>query len=194
MLSYQCGKRSAWSALVVACLFVCAATVAMASDLVDQANDSEIPSVGWTIAGYSPIGQEFVPMLSEIGFVELFVENWSTSVPGEVDVELRIDTIDGLALGATGVVEVPPGYTGIIRCVFASTLSMEAGARHVLVVRDVSLSGTYLFDTSDLYPSGRLILDGGPFGTEDAWFREGVTTTGAAEPVATWSIIKSLFR
>lgn len=194
MVYCQFSRRSVSSALVMAAVFVFAFAVATASDLVDQANDSEIPSVGWVIAGYSPVGQEFVPTLSEIDFVELFVENWSSSNPASIEVVLRVDTVDGVILGETPAVSVSPGYTGVIRCAFASTVSIEAGSRHVLLVRDNSLSGTYLFDTSDLYSSGRLILDGQPFDTEDAWFREGVVTTGTSDPVSTWGAIKSLFR
>lgn len=189
-------RWSAWSSacvLAVAFLFVLP-SVAASSDIIDQANDSEIPSVGWNIAGYWPMGQEFTPLLRSVDFVELYVENWSSSAVGAVQVELRLGSIQGTLLGSTGTVSVPSDFVGVVRCEFPSTVDVTPGQLHAFVVLDHSLAGLTLFDTDDLYPSGRLVLDGAPFPTEDAWFREGMVTTGTVESDGTWGAIKGLFR
>ena len=189
-------RWSAWSfacVLAAACLFVLP-SVAASSDIIDQANDSVTPSVGWNIAGYWPMGQEFTPSLQFVDFVELYVENWSSTAVGAVQVELHLGSVHGALLGSTGTVSVPSDFVGVVRCVFPSTVDVAPGQLHAFVVLDHSFAGLTLFDTDDLYPSGRLVLDGGPFPTEDAWFREGMSSTGAAEPDVTWGAIKGLFR
>jgi hypothetical protein len=194
MIGHWCSGRSLRGALVAAVLFAAAATVAAAADLVDQENVSGDFVADPGLNAFAPVGQEFVPSLQAVDFVEVFISNPYSSLTSAVGVELHVDTIGGTLLGSTGATEVPRSHHGPIRCSFTETVQLDPGARYVFLIQELAGVEVTLMATPDLYPQGRFIFWGEPYTEFDAWFREGVVATGTPAPTATWSTVKNLYR
>jgi hypothetical protein len=142
----QCANRfrircSAAGAVVVG-LLLCAAQSASASPIVDQ---SYLPfnSAGeaynlWSNDGNLPLGQQFVPTLPSLSFVNLWLEDAATGTNGSgtIQVEIRSGSISGTILG-TATAVVPPGRnTGggntLTQFNFSSPISLTPGATYVI--------------------------------------------------------------
>lgn len=145
---------------------------------VDQKNDPTA-SGGNNVLFYYPIGQEFVPGLSALDVVQLWMMGGSSySGPAEFIVNIRTGTIGGPLLGTSAVTELPYRFLGVASFEF-ERIALTPGETYVIEL--VQLSGqNWLVGTtqSDPYVQGRMILQGRPVESMDLWFRE-----GAVEPL-----------
>ncbi len=180
-------------ALALCILFVCAGA-AWPDAIIDQANDSVTPGGAWSINNGKPMGQEFRPNLNRLDFVDLYIWSYELSAPGTLVVDVRLDSSSGALLGTSTAVVVPVDEFAPVRLEFPETVHLTPGTRYVLEPRDVSMSGLFLGDTSDLYAWGRFYFCDIFEPLYDAWFREGYYSTGASGMPDTWGSIKSLYR
>jgi len=145
---------------------------------LDQKNDATATG-GHNVMLYSPIGQEFVPDLSALDVVQLWLIGGSSySGPGEFVMNIRSGTIGGQLLGASAVTALPYRFLGVASFEF-ERVALTPGQTYVIEL--VQLSGqNWLVGTtqSNPYVSGRMILEGRPIESMDLWFRE-----GAVEPL-----------
>ena len=186
--------RSSLVGALAMCVVLVACGASHGDEIIDQANDSAVPGGAWSIAGGTPMGQEFRPDLGRLDFVDLYIWSYDISAPGTLVVDVRLDSPSGALLGTSLPVEVPVGEFRPVRLGFPETVLLTPGTRYVLEPRDVSASGLFLGDTSDLYAGGRFYYSGMFEPLYDAWFREGYYSTGMGEMPDTWGGIKSLFR
>ena len=137
----------------------------------------------------TPIGQEFIPSLGAMDFVDLFIEDAGSGAgPGaNVLVNVRSATIAGSIVGTSLTTFVPDGTnTGggstLTRISFASLVPLVPGSTYVL---EVQQTGSIVVGNSNFglagdnigagaYGNGRAIIDGNPVAGNDFWFREGV--------------------
>ena len=130
------------------------------------------------IQSNEPIGQSFVPALSSVGFVRLYVSDSSfpTGSPATVYVNLLAGSITGTVLGATIPLDLSGGFYGFTNFLFSTPVSVTPGTTYYfqLVANSAddwrtSIIGVYGFD-------GTPYLNGVPYGSGSSqlWFREGI--------------------
>jgi hypothetical protein len=140
----------------VLCLFP---TGVLANDLVkDQYNEGD-PFDKGTIDLLEPIGQEFVPSLSPLVGVEVYLNTMNTGYgDATITVNIREGTIDGVLVG-TASQPVSDPWDGWLYFEFASPVPVTTGATYVLEVASTNPThGAYA--TPDEYPSGQMISEG----------------------------------
>ena len=156
---------------------------------VDQASEST--SGGVNVILYFPVGQEFVPSLSALDVVQLWLMGgYSYSGPGEFIVNVRSETINGAIVGTSRVTTLPERYVGVASFEF-ERVALTAGQTYVIEL--VQLSGqNWLVGNGHFtaYTLGRMIQQGRPMDTNDLWFREGVASPLPGEADASGSIAR----
>jgi hypothetical protein len=167
-------------------------TQADAGPVVDQSNTP----MAWTILqvnAHTPMGQEFVPSHTAVGFADIYLEDAFSNVGNGSDFQIRVhnDTIGGTILGTSQVVRAPDSTTAAgayQRFNFATPVAVIPGNRYVLETVLVSpASGDALgfgmgAGQLNTYLSGRPIVNGSATTrTNDFLFRSGRSTnTGPA--------------
>jgi hypothetical protein len=170
-------------------------TVPARAWVVDQAHTPEIFG-SWSVAGMGPVGQEFVPALSPLNVVELWINHGysGTEQPADLFVRVREGAIDGTILGESAAVRVEDGLFAAVRFDFATPIPLTAGNTYVIEARVVPGGGNPMVCGADApgYAAGRIILLGNPV-AGDLWFRTGATED-VGDEAASWGAVKALFR
>lgn len=147
---------------------------------IDQHNDGERnPFGGHNVKMFSPMGQDFVPDLNGLDFVELCVSLAEHNDPSPSQMQLRIREGDmkGPIVGTSDIVSItiPPlnDFEDIVRFVFEERVPLQP--QHVYVMEIVSIAGPAFMvgHFNDTYPRGASYV-GGRDAWFDMWFREGL--------------------
>jgi hypothetical protein len=167
--------------------FVLAATQAQTFKLYDQMTNPDVGLDGGggaplIIRTNQPLGQSFVPALTEVDFIEVYLNTYQGLRGAEtetVSLFLREDSITGQVLGETGPVSFTYDGTGrlfIQEFSFAEPLRVDPGRTYVFEARHIG--GDDLVQVAvigqDCYPGGQAIWQGKLWQGLDIWFREGV--------------------
>ena len=163
---------------------------------VDQHNDSFPCTTGFVIPGGGPVGQEFVPTVSQLNVVELYLNSQSPGTIGIALVQIREGTITGPILGVSETFEVEPVAVPLTlsRFDFPTPVTLTPGSIHVIeVVATFGNMGVFHCGVGDTYPDGASIFFGNLNLDHDLWFREGFDAAVPAED-HTWTDVKTLFR
>ncbi len=139
-----------------------------------------------SITYMGPIGQEFVPTLDALDFVELATADGDIDNGQGAQLQLLIhaDTIQGEILGSSAIASVPDNFEDITRFEFSTPVQLVPGNRYVIEIVLVSGDNWTVYSNHvypDAYPAGRIIYYGIPYENEnpgvpmpDFWFTEGV--------------------
>ena len=160
-------------------------SIALAGDadaqgtLVDQSNDQTHPwsLAQWTLRVGDPVGQEFVPTLGGLDFVEaVFFAREGSDATATIQVFVRDGSITGPVVGFSIPVTFLASTLGSIhRFDFPSTVPLTPGQTYVMhLFQDTPQNYSIGADTAMAYTSGQMIRSGVPFDGYDLWFREGV--------------------
>lgn len=175
----------------------CLAGPAQAQDLVDQECLPEF--WGWySIAGGTPIGQEFVPTFGSLTFVELWVFNDTSSLndTARVFVVIHADSIQGAELGASKDVHIPKPFDDAVRFDFPDVIPLEPGRTYVIEARRSQGPGNPMLAMGDQLgacPGVRGWFNGVGFSNGgDFWYRTGIDPSPAVR--ATWGGLKQRYR
>jgi hypothetical protein len=145
---------------------------------VDQENDYQ-GGGAQNLSYYAPMGQEFVPSLSALDIVEV----WLNGYAGKFVVRIRPETIIGAVLAVSDTLVVPGGFKGVAAFEF-ERVSVIPQQLYVMEIVQVS-GGEWLIGNTgrSTYPLGRQILSGQPRENNDLWFREGAKAPRPPEVV-----------
>lgn len=141
-----------------------------------QISDTSAPGEYVNFSASHIVDQSFVPALSSVDFVQLYVSDpniGGSGVRAYVDLWSGTPT-SGTLLGSTPALSIPVGFNSPIDFLFSSPISVTSGNTYYLQL--VNSSGDSLdwgFVSSSLYPSGSASVDGTPQGF-NMWFREGI--------------------
>jgi len=128
----------------------------------------------------STVGQTFVPQMSSVGSVQVFLSDSYSGGSGVMCyMNLRANSLDGVMLGTTEAIYVPVGFTASTNFLFSSPVNVTPGATYAFEVVVQSGDRLNVGKVSDSdYPNGsaynKYISTIG-LGV-DLWFREGVIT------------------
>jgi hypothetical protein len=126
---------------------------------------------------YQPVGQSFIPTLSSVGFVELYLYEGDvlSSVGGTVYVNLRSESINGTIQGSTSAISLPDNFVGIVTFLFSTPVLLTPGMTYYLqpVIQSGS-AGFASYVTDGSYLGGAEIIQGVTIPDRDLWFREGI--------------------
>jgi hypothetical protein len=122
-----------------------------------------------------PTGQSFVPTLSSIGFVQLYLGD-PTRVQGPtLYVDLWSGSLGGVLLGQSDPVSLSTTFVGAATFFFSSPVTLTPGTTYyfqpVIESGDSEQIGT---DGGGSYPNGIAYFSGTAQPGTDLWFREGV--------------------
>jgi hypothetical protein len=167
---------------VALCFSLVAVGGAGAALVVDQHQDTY--SGHWLNMGYaSPLGQEFVPDVSNLAAVELYVNlNSGTSGP-ELSVNIREETITGDILATGAIDSTVQGWNLVTLDDYAW---LEVGSLYVIQFISTSPNGVCL--AGDYYEDGAYIFQGTPKASgTDLSFRTYYDDTATVPvPAAVW--------
>ncbi|NIM18700.1 MAG: hypothetical protein GTO51_00395 [Candidatus Latescibacteria bacterium] len=138
---------------------------------LDQVCDLLQPDSFHNIVHYRPVGQEFVPNISALDIVQVWLE---VDSPADLIVNIRSGTITGPIEGTSEVLTFPGRFNGIATFEFER---VDLVPQEMYVIELVQQSGQNCligYRREANYPYGRFILNGTPWEYDDAWFREGV--------------------
>jgi hypothetical protein len=143
-----------------------------------QSSASEPYPPGFTtqIQPYQPFGQSFVPALSSIGFLRLYLSDTTfPNGPGAaIYVNLRTDSITGPVIAATSPVLMPGGFFGYTNFFFPAPAAVTPGTTYYLQpVVDSGNPYTELLP-GFTYSGGTAFSSGTADQFHDLWFREGI--------------------
>lgn len=168
--------------LVVLCFLLVTAGGASAALIVDQHQDAY--SGHWLNMGYaSPLGQEFVPDVSNLAAVDLYVNlNSGTSGP-ELSVNIREETITGDILASGTIDSTVQGWNLVTLDDYAW---LDVGSLYVIQFISTSPNGVCL--TGDNYADGAYIFQGTPkaSGTDLSFHTYYDDTASVPIPGAAW--------
>lgn len=189
--------RLARGAALSCVVMAAGAASAARADIIDQSNTTTSTQIFNTNSNSNrPIGQEFLPTLSALDFVDLRVDDFGSDVgPGaNFLVNIRLGTITGTIVGTSNITFVPDGTnTGggstITRVLFPTLVSLVPNSLYVI---DVVQTGTIVpgngnfgigGNSGNTYAAGRAIIGGTPSTTNfDFFFREGLRAVPVPEP------------
>jgi hypothetical protein len=183
LLTRDGARRIAAALAGVTAMGLCASSAA-AGGTIDQRNDAFAPNLFNGIQALGPIGQEFVPSLASLSFVELFTQDFDLANRSSetLEVDIHAATITGTVLGTSQPVTLPAGFEGVTPFAFSTPVPLVPGNLYVIeALADPSHDwavGRTDEGPLDTYPLGRPITLGVPQnpGTADLWFREGIGT------------------
>lgn len=151
--------------------------------IIDQSNDQTNPRnlAYWTLQVSTPVGQEFVPTLNAMNFVEAaFTTREGGSSLITMQVLIHASTITGPVVGSSTMDTFSApynfgGFGGVHRFEFSSTVPLVVGNVYVMDFVQQTPVGNFIgTDPSMAYTSGQMIRGGVPFDGFDLWFREGL--------------------
>jgi hypothetical protein len=162
--------------------------------VIDQSHTPEIFSA-WSLAFMGPVGQEFVPTVSPLNVVELWISHGmeGSEPASDITVRVREGAIDGAVLGESLPVHVAGEVAEAMTFTFTTPVILTPGAVHVLEAVVAPGGGNPMIGGSETpdYPDGRAILLGQPV-PADLWFRTGATED-VPSAATTWGALKALF-
>jgi hypothetical protein len=186
--------------LLLGLLALMTPVAARAADVVDQISDTQTGTY-WIAAMLDPLGQEFVPTLSQVDWVEMWCAPLRIFPNGtaQLTVEIHAGEVSGSPLAQSDLLDFPvlTSEPRLLRFEFNPGVPIVPGSRYVMVVRD--LGGCYWAVQGeddynvDAYPAGSGVRSGAAAPSFDLWFREG--TIGAVHAqLTTWGHVKALYR
>ena len=156
----------------------------------DQQSSTNEVSTGFdpNIQSSEPIGQSFVPSLSSVGFVRLYVSDsiFPVGSPATVYVNLLSGSITGTVLAATSPLNLPGGYFGYTNFFFSAPVSVNPGTTYYfqIVANSSDEWLTRFLGGGSSYTNGTAFLNGQPDTFDDLWFREGIIVPEPSFPLA----------
>ena len=156
--------------------FLLAASADAQGILVDQSND-QTPwwsLTPWNLKVGEPVGQEFVPALSGLDFVDArFSEREGSASSLTIQVLIREGSITGPVVGSSSQVTF---FGNVIqRFDFPSTVPLTPGQTYVMhFFHETPTDYSIAADPTMSYFSGQAIRSGTPLDGYDLWFREGL--------------------
>lgn len=189
--------KTFWLALV-GTVAICLSAQAQGTFIFDQqSSTTETAPIGsfGTFQNRQPFGQSFIPSLSSISFVRLFIGENSLSPQSSVYVNLLSDSITGTVIATSSTIDFsgPSGYTNFF---FPNPISLAPGTTYYL--QPVASSGSPLTQAGiPSYANGTLFMSGLPVVNDNLWFREGIvvpepSTFGCA--IVGFAILSKRFR
>jgi len=169
-------KTRIWFPIITSMAIGCSAR-AQGTLVYDQQSFTSEPglAVGIRFQDNQPFGQSFVPALSSIGFVRLFMFPGGPASPdATVYVNLLSGSITGPALGTTTPLTIPNFFGGYTNFYFTIPVSLVPGTTYYL--QPVATTGDPITSTSGgfTYLNGNLFISGIEQVGNELWFREGV--------------------
>ena len=159
--------------------------------VIDQHNDPPVPPAllrYWSLSfpGASPLGQEFVPVLGTLDFVDLVMFAGGGAATGTFELRLHQGSITAPVVATSTPTLRTDGSEMVTHFQFASSVPLSAGGTWVMEL--VQLGGDTgawgVGDTGGGYAAGQMLWGGQPTGQGgDLWFREGIVVV--PEPRAT---------
>jgi hypothetical protein len=124
-----------------------------------------------------PTGQSFVPSLSAVGFVELYLSDGSLNHAGTtLCVNLWSGSLtNGNLLGTSTPVFLPDNFLGVTHFPFSIAVTVTIGMTYYFQPLIQSGDSEQLgVVASSLYPNGTAYFQGAANSGFDLWFREGI--------------------
>jgi hypothetical protein len=148
-----------------ACLMCCFPAYA-SSIVVDQQN---VPgSLDWAqplTADWAPFGQEFTPSMNSLQAAEFYLYNGGNAA-ATINILIHEGSIYGTTLGTSASTTLPVGYDDLLRCDFASPVSLTPGSMYTMELNWGGASGlTLRGSTLDTYPGGSMVI----LGDDESW-------------------------
>jgi hypothetical protein len=134
----------------------------------------------YSIPFFSPTGQEFVPQLTSLNFVDFYTTSFARPLEtGSLAVTIHSISINGPVAGRSLDVSLPIGFDGVTRFRFPAPVSLTPGERYVAEITAPASPNWHVVYSrgEDTYAKGSLIVKGLPgfeYITGDLWFREGL--------------------
>jgi hypothetical protein len=171
--------------IVIQVLLVAAYARGQGTFIYDQQSATETNGAEGApvIQSNQPFGQSFIPSLSSVGFIRLWLGdvNQNNGLRATVYVNLRSNSITGPVISSTDPVSMPDtfgrGTNGYINFFFTTPVALTPGTPYYF--QPVVQSGdlwTAAVDMQYTYAAGTAFFLGQPAPNFDLWFREGVTT------------------
>jgi len=139
------------------------------------------------------MGQEFRPALNSLSFIDLMIWDFfgQGSGPGNLQVNVRSDTINGPIIGTSSILILQRGFQGIAHFDFPGIVPLNPGSLYVMSPRVVD-GGDWGVGASGLnaYPDGQKIRMGAFVPGDDLFFREG--TVVVPEPTSAAFLVLGL--
>jgi hypothetical protein len=148
-----------------------------------SATESTGGGVGDDFQSNQPFGQSFVPSLSSVGFIRLFLYDFhgGDGLGTTISVNLRTNSITGPILSSTTPVSLPDGFglgnSGYVDLIFSNPVAVTPGTTYYF--QPVAQSGgspdwAIVVYNGYGYAGGTELRQGQPLLFNDLWFREGV--------------------
>jgi hypothetical protein len=128
------------------------------------------------IQPYQPMGQSFIPTLSEVGFIRLKLSDSAINGLGAtVYLNLRTNPIVGTVLASTDPVFMPDGFIGYPNFFFSNPTPVTPGTTYYFqpVVQSGDVWGITAYNAYN-YANGAAYSQGVASPGFDLWFREGL--------------------
>ncbi|MGD0262600.1 MAG: hypothetical protein ABSD29_22780 [Verrucomicrobiota bacterium] len=148
--------------------------------LIDQENEPSTTFLAYfnlSFPGATPIGQEFVPSLGSLDFVDLMTYGGGDSgATGTFEVRIHEGSSTAPVMAASTPTERTDGSEALTHFVFPSPVPLTPGDLYVMeFVEDAGSSGWGLgADPLAGYPAGQMIYGGAERNDYDLWFGEGI--------------------
>ncbi len=158
-------------------------------DQQSSTNEAYPPGQTQEIQPYQPFGQSFIPNLSAVGFVRLFVADsvFSNGSDATISVNLMANSITGSILAATSPMHLSGNSFGYITFYFANPVAVTPGVTYYFqpIVASPDNWRTALLP-GFTYVNGTAFVNGLASSSVDLWFREGIVVP---EPSAAFLIL-----
>ena len=164
---------------------VCAAVllqpfiVAAQGILIDQSYSPSGIYSYWSLSypGATPIGQEFVPALSSLDFVDLRLYGGGGSATGTFEVRIHSGSISAPILAASSPASTTDGMERVTHFEFGAPVTLTPGSTYVIELAQLSAGSEWGVAEAfgGGYDAGRMLWGGLPSSQgRDLWFQEGV--------------------
>jgi len=143
----------------------------------DQQVSNTNPPGGYNNIVPGPSGQSFIPSLSSVEFVQLYLADTTYNGTGAIIyVSLWSGSLtNGTLLGSTAPILLPYGFVGLTNFVFSAPLTVAPGTSYYL--QPAIQSGDNFavgIVPGSLYAKGMAYFNGAASSGTDLWFREGI--------------------
>lgn len=123
-----------------------------------------------------PTGQSFIPALSSVDFVQLYLSDPNRNQDPALYVDLWAGSLgNGTLLGQSSAVSLSTTFTGVTTFLFPTTITVTPGTTYYL--QPVVQSGDSEqvgIDIGPYYANGMAFFSGTAEPSSDLWFREGI--------------------
>jgi len=141
-----------------------------------SSDESNLGGGASDIQSGQPMGQSFIPALSSVGFVRLYLSDSAlNSMSVTFRLDLRSDSITGPIIGSSDLVTLSDGFIGAVNFFFSTPPSVTPGTSYYF--RPEVISGgpfsVYAYNSFG-YSRGAAYYNGVAVPGYDLWFREGV--------------------